>query len=170
MGPEKESNQMNEQDGKVEDAVEPQSETSKRFGRLKDWAKHLVPVVVAVAGALSAYTGADQSAKAKASVAKDSAEAGYQGVDKWVHHLDATDEVLNQRIAKLEAEVAEIKRRARLTVTKRKAEGVGHPPAQTPVPPLPPPPPPLAPNLDKALEQIKQQQKPPEPAEPDKKP
>jgi hypothetical protein len=151
---------MNEQDGKVEDPVTPESETSRQVDTIKVWAVKLVPVVFTVISAITAYKGAGADAKGKANEVKDKSEAGYQGIDKWVHHLDETDEVLLRRIAKLEADVAEIRRKAKLSVGKRLAEAAARPtpPAAAPVPTPPAPPPPVAPTLDKALEQIQQQQ------------
>jgi hypothetical protein len=159
-----------EQAGKVEAEVKPESEVSKRVDVLKVWLPKLVPVVFTVLSAITAYKGAGQAAKQQAGQVKDKAESGYQGVDKWVHHLDQTDEVLLERITKLEADVTEIKRKAKLSAGKRKAEAAVRPlpPAPAAVPSPPPPPPPLAPTLDKALEQIQQQQKAPEPAPPAK--
>jgi hypothetical protein len=153
-------------DAKVTDEIEPKSEASRKIARVRTWLRTLAPILLAIASSLAAYKGGDQSAKEKAGVAKDSAEAGYQGVDKWVTYFNDANRVLLERITKLETEVTDVKRRAKLSAVKRRAEATARPapPAPAPVPALPPPPPPLAPNLDKALEQIQQQQKPAEPA------
>jgi hypothetical protein len=159
---------MSDEQGKVEEEVKPETESSTQIATAKRWAINFaVPVLLSLLGAVGSWTKAREDARTEAGEVKDKSEAGYQGVDKWVKHLEKTDDVLLERIAKLEAEVAEVKRRARLTASKRKAEAAARPtpPPTLAVPAPPPPPPPLAPTLDKALEQIQhQQQKAPEKA------
>ncbi len=160
---------MSEEHGKVEDEVKPESESSTQITTAKRWAINFgVPVVMALLTSVAGWTKTHSDSKEQAGYAKNTAEAGYQGVDKWVTHFKETDDVLLQRIAAVEAELAEVRRRGKLSAGKRKAEAAvrPQPPAPAAVPSPPPPPPPLAPTLDKALEQIQQQQKAPDkPAE-----
>lgn len=145
-------NQTSDRLGAVQGEVK--SEGSRKFEALKS-----SPIVKAVAALLltllpviTAWSSNRQTA-----VVKDKAEAGYQDLDEWVKHFEATDEVLRQRITKLEADLAESKRREKLSAGRRRAETAARAsaPQAAPAPALvlPPPPPPLAPNLDKALEQ-----------------
>lgn len=161
---------MSEEHGKVEDEVKPESESSTQITTAKRWAINFgVPVVMALLTSIAGWTKTHVDSKEQAGLVKNQAEAGYQGVDKWVTHFEETDAVLLQRIAAIEAELAEVRRRAKLSVGKRKAEAAVRPQPAAPaaVPSPPPPPPPLAPTLDKALEQIQHQQaKAPETATP----
>lgn len=132
--------------------VDPESEVSKQVDTIKTWALKLIPVAFTIVSAFTAYAGAGS----KAGHAKDSSEAGFQSVDKWVKHLDETDRVLIDRVAKLEAELTEIKRKVKAMPVRRTPEPARPAPppvAAAPVIPVPPPPPPLPANLDKALEQ-----------------
>lgn len=132
--------------------IDPESEVSKQVDTIKTWALKLIPVAFTVVSAFTAYAGAGS----KAGHAKDSSEAGFQSVDKWVKHLDETDRVLIDRVAKLEAELVEVKRKIKAMPVRRTPEPAKPAPppvAVVPVIPVPPPPPPLPANLDKALEQ-----------------
>jgi hypothetical protein len=140
--------------GAVQGEVPQQSEGSRKIEALKNSVivKALAALLFALVPVISAWSSNRQTA-----VVKDKAEAGYQDVDKWVKHFEANDNLLRARIAKLEEELAEVRRRAKLSVGRQRAETVARAsaPQAAPAPALvlPPPPPPLAPNLDKALEQ-----------------
>lgn len=150
----------NDDNGKVEDEVKPERSGSADPIR-KHWAVRLAQVLApAVVSAALAYTGANEASRTEASVVKDKAESGYQFVKESIGELRAANQQLAEHVVKLQADVVEIRRQAKLSARRRASEAAGsvRPPAPVaPLPaPLPAPSAPLPPNLDKAL--VQQQQ------------
>jgi hypothetical protein len=147
--------------GKVADEVKPErSEAADPIS--KHWAVRLAKVMVpSILSAALAYTGASETSRTQADVVKDKAESGYQFSKEAIAELREANQRLADHVVKLQADVVEIRRQAKLSARRRASEaaaGVRQPVPLAALPaPLPAPSAPLPPNLDKALVQQQQQ-------------
>jgi uncharacterized protein YlxW (UPF0749 family) len=114
-------------------------------------------VVPALISSILAYQGAGATAKEQAGEVKNKAESGYQFTREALYELRESAKQLAAQVARLEADVAAMKRSARnqllLAGARRKAEATALATAAAvkAATPPPPPPAPLPGDLDKAL-------------------
>lgn len=163
---------MSDEQGKVEEQVKAESESSTQVEIAKRWAINFVlPVVLATLTSIAGWTKTHGDSKEQATEVKNQAEAGFQQTKNRTHEQEEFNASIREDVQRLKADIAELKRRQIRPVKRREAAktaAVAAVPAPTPPPPLPSSP--IAPTLDKALEQIQAQQQKAPAAAPETKP
>ncbi len=124
---------------------------------VKRWARVVAIIGPAIVSSVVAFVGAGESARNEAGEVKDKAEAGYQSTREALVEIQVSIRALHESDTKLAAEIADIKRRARMTVAKRRAETAAAARAVQPTVTVTvaPSPAPLPADLDKALAEQK---------------
>lgn len=128
--------------------TEGTDEHTLRVGLRKQALKAAGVVLAAVTALVVAYLQAVATGRGQAAEVKDKAESGYQLTREALQKLYDGQQVLLERVERLDAELGAFKRSVR-------AGRRPPPPVRTPPSPAAPAPAPLPPDLDQALQKVR---------------